>query len=385
MQKTEFIKRLVLLITLLNLTSCQLSNPSQSNNQPLKVNDATSTEETDVSLNWFTDSQLKPTDTVSAAEAKAFVHNVYQTIDDQIFDPAFKKAERNQQQQDLLATLDTQSGWSRAELTERISNELNKLSVSHLRILDPTAGATLFRIFEQKPLPDATPTPSVSAEMRGEVGILRVESFIVPLITKAELDRAKAQLAQAQVILIDVRANGGGFGSSVSYLVEDIIGPDKVVSRDRTREGLKVQEPYIFRGYFDDAINAEAKAEIELSETHPYIEWRTRLKAQVDPRPHFILVDHQCGSACDLFAGIIKDYGSAKILGVRTMGALLGGDALRLRWQGFALIVPISQVISPKGHLIEGVGVQPDIEIPECANGGNQCLEKAIEIANAAI
>ncbi|MBD1849371.1 S41 family peptidase [Leptolyngbya sp. FACHB-711] len=385
MQKTEFIKRLVLLITLLNLTSCQLSNPSQSNNQPLKVNDATSTEETDVSLNWFTDSQLKPTDTVSAAEAKAFVHNVYQTIDDQIFDPAFKKAERNQQQQDLLATLDTQSGWSRAELTERISNELNKLSVSHLRILDPTAGATLFRIFEQKPLPDATPTPSVSAEMRGEVGILRVESFIVPLITKAELDRAKAQLAQAQVILIDVRANGGGFGSSVSYLVEDIIGPDKVVSRDRTREGLKVQEPYIFRGYFDDAINAEAKAEIELSETHPYIEWRTRLEAQVDPRPHFILVDHQCGSACDLFAGIIKDYGSAKILGVRTMGALLGGDALRLRWQGFALIVPISQVISPKGHLIEGVGVQPDIEIPECANGGNQCLEKAIEIANAAI
>ncbi|WNN88876.1 S41 family peptidase [Gloeocapsopsis dulcis] len=345
----------------------------------------TSTEETDVSLNWFTDSQLKPTDTVSASEAKAFVRNVYQMIDDKIFDPAFKKAERKQQQQDLLATINTQPSWSRAELTERISNELNKLSVSHLRILDPVEGETLFRIFEQKPLPDITPTPSVSAEMRGEVGILRVESFIVPLITKAELDRAKAQLAQAQVILIDVRGNGGGFGSSISYLVEDIIGPDKVLSRDRTREGLQAREPYVFRGYFDDAINAEAKAEIELSQTYSYIEWRTRLEAQVDPRPHFILVDEQCGSACDLFAGIIKDYGSAKILGVRTMGALLGGDAFRLRWQGFALIAPTVQVILPKGHMIEGVGVQPDIEIPECANGGNQCLEKAIAIADAAI
>ncbi|MUL38706.1 hypothetical protein BWI75_20870 [Gloeocapsopsis sp. AAB1 = 1H9] len=385
MQKTKFIKRLVLLITLLNLTSCQFSNPSQSNNQPLKANNVTSTEETDVSLNWFTDSQLKPTDTVSASEAKAFVRNVYQMIDDKIFDPAFKKAERKQQQQDLLATINTQPSWSRAELTERISNELNKLSVSHLRILDPVEGETLFRIFEQKPLPDITPTPSVSAEMRGEVGILRVESFIVPLITKAELDRAKAQLAQAQVILIDVRGNGGGFGSSISYLVEDIIGPDKVLSRDRTREGLQAREPYVFRGYFDDAINAEAKAEIELSQTYSYIEWRTRLEAQVDPRPHFILVDEQCGSACDLFAGIIKDYGSAKILGVRTMGALLGGDAFRLRWQGFALIAPTVQVILPKGHMIEGVGVQPDIEIPECANGGNQCLEKAIAIADAAI
>jgi C-terminal processing protease CtpA/Prc len=220
--------------------------------------------------------------------------------------------------------------------------------------------------------------------MRGKVGILRVKSFIVPLITRAELDRAKAQLAEAQVILIDVRRNGGGSGSSVSYLVEDIIGPNKVLSRDRTREGLQTREPYVFRGYFDDAINAEGKAEIELSENYSYIEWRTWLEAQVDLRPHFVLVDDQCGSACDLFAAVIKEYGSAKILGVRTMGALLAGDAFRLEWQGFAVIVPTAQVVLPNGDMVEGIGVQPDIEIPECANGGNQCLEKAIAIADAA-
>lgn len=217
--------------------------------------------------------------------------------------------------------------------------------------------------------------------MRGEVGVLRVESFIVLLITKAQLEQAKAQLAQAKVILIDVRGNGEGFGSSVSYLVEDIVGSDKVLWRDKTREGLQQQEPYIFRSYFDDAINAEAKAEIELGEQHPYIEWRTRLEAQIDPRPHFILIDNQCGSSCDLFAAIIKDYGSAKILGIRTMGALLGGDAFRLRWQGFALIVPAVQVVSSKGYIIEGVGAQPDIEIPECANHDSQCFERAIDVA----
>jgi hypothetical protein len=338
----------------------------------------------DISLEWFTSSQLKPTDTVSASEAKAFINNVYQTLHNKIFDPAFKKEERNRQLKELLAEIDSKPRWSRAELTERVSSQLKKLSVSHLRILDPVEGEKLFRMVEQKPLPNATPEPAISAEMRGEIGILTVRSFLIPQVTKSALDQAKSQLSQANVILIDLRGNGGGAGSSISYLVEDLVGADKVLWRDRTREGLQRQEPYIFRGYFDDAENAEAEAEIKLSNEQPFVEWRTRSDAKQDPRPHFILVDDQCGSSCDLFAGIIKDYGTAKILGVRTMGALFGGDAIKLSWQGFALIAPALQVISPKGNTIEGVGVQPDIQIPECKNGGSQCLEKAIEIVSAA-
>lgn len=384
MPKSEYLKSL-LIVTLLSLTNCQFSNGSQVSHQPSGEisNNASQVKEEDVSLDWFTSSTLKGTDIISSSEAESFINDVYQTLDSNIFDPAFKEKEREQHLRELLAEADTKPNWSRSELTARISNQLKKLSISHLRILDPTEGEKLFRIFEQKPLPNATPDPAVSTEMRGEVGILGVKSFIIPLITKAELDRAKAQLSQARVILIDVRGNGGGYGSSISYLVEDIIGSDKVLWRDRTRKGLQMKEPYVFRGYFDDAINAEAKAEIQLGEEHSYIEWRTRLEAQKDPRPHFILIDDRCGSSCDLFAGIIKDYGSAKILGVRTIGALFGGDAFRLRWQGFALVAPTLQVVSPKGHTIEGVGVQPDIEIPECANSGNQCLEKAIQIIRA--
>lgn len=384
MQKIEFIKRLLLLIALLNLVGCQALRSPSERKPASQISNVSQTEEEDVSLDWFTSSQLEPTDTVSTSEAKAFINNVYQILDAEIFDPAFKKEERSQQLQELLATADTQPNWSRAEIIKRVSNELQKLSMSHLRILDPVEGERLFRIFEQKPLPNETSEPAISAEVRGTIGILRVESFIIPRITKAELDRAKTQLAQAKVILIDVRRNEGGYGSSVSYLAEDIIGPNKVLWRDRSRKGLAMQEPYIFQGYFDDAINLEAEAEIELSEQHPYIEWQTRPDAQVDPRPHFVLIDDKCGSACDLFAAVIKDHGAAQLLGVRTMGALLGGDAFKLNWSGYALIAPVLQVVSPKGHTIEGVGVPPDIEIPECANGGSQCLDKALEIVNAA-
>ena len=68
-------------------------------------------------------------------------------------------------------------------------------------------------------------------------------------MSKATLDQAKAQLSSAKVILIDLRGNGGGAGSSISYLIEDIVGPDKLLWRDKTREGLAMRKPYIFRGY----------------------------------------------------------------------------------------------------------------------------------------
>ena len=384
MQKTKFIQQFLLLVTLLILTGCRSFGLSRSQEQQVSDNSAKQAENTDVSLSWFADSELEPIDIISASEAKAFVNNIYQTFDDEIFDPEFKQEERNRQRQELLAEIDGQPRWTRAELTEHVSNQFDSLSVSHLRILDPVEGEKLFRMIEQEPLPDTVPESAISAEMRGRVGILTVRSFLIPQVTKSALDQAKSQLSQAEVILIDVRGNGGGAGSSISYLVEDIVGADKVLWRDRTREGLQMQEPYVFQGYFDDSINAQSEAEIKLSEEQPYVEWRTRSEAKKDPRPHFILIDDQCGSSCDLFAGIIKDYGAATILGVRTMGALFGGDAFRLDWQGFALIVPTLQVTSPKGNTIEGVGVQPDVEIPECQNSGSQCLEKAVEIAGAA-
>lgn len=382
MHKTRHLINFLLLVVLLGLGSCLSSEVSPVNNAPneKRASEISQAQEDDVSLEWFTSSQLKDTDIISASDAKLFVNNVYQVLDNKIFDPSFKKGERDQHLKLLLASVSAKPIRSRAKLTERISNQLKKLSVSHLKLLDPAEGEELFRLIEQKPLSNAKLAPTVSAEMKGEVGILQVKSFLVPQVTKAAIDQAKAQLSSAKVILIDLRGNGGGAGSSISYLIEDIVGPDKLLWKDRTREGLAMREPYVFRGYFDDAINTEAEAEIKLAREHPYVEWRTRPEAKKDPRPYWVLVDEQCGSSCDLFAASVQENRGAKLLGVRTMGALFSGEAFKLSWQGFALIAPTAQVISPKGNTIEGVGVQPDIQIPECKNNGKGCLETAIEL-----
>ncbi|WP_442854694.1 hypothetical protein [Fischerella sp. PCC 9605] len=94
MHKTVYLKKFLLLITLLNLTSCLSSNVDRANNQPSREDGREMSQtkgEEDVFLDWFTASTLKGTDTVSSSEAKLFINNVYQTLDNKIFDPTFKK------------------------------------------------------------------------------------------------------------------------------------------------------------------------------------------------------------------------------------------------------------------------------------------------------
>ncbi|MCU0533902.1 MAG: S41 family peptidase [Hydrococcus sp. Prado102] len=368
MHKIAILSKILILFGFLSLTSCLSINGD-------RVGETHQTkDEKDISLNWFASSALKETDIISSSEAKLFVINAYQTLDDKIFDPAFKKEERKQQLKELIAKIETKPQWSRSEITKILDLQLKKLKISHVKILDPVEGTNLFRLFEGAPQISDGAEPAVSTEIRGSLGIMRIKSFIVPQINKTAIAQAKARLSQAKVILLDLRGNGGG---DIPSFIEDIVGADKIMSTDRTRKGLKVKEPYIYRGYYDD-LNDEAG--IQLLEEKGYIQWRTRFEAKKDPRPYFILVDDRCGSACELFAAIAQENESAKIVGVRTMGALLVGEAFKLKWQGFALVAPTAQVFSPKGNIIEGVGVEPDIQILECKNNGTQCLDRAIEV-----
>lgn len=334
----------------------------------------------DISLDWFTASKLKGTDIVSLKDAKLFINDVYQTLDAKIFDPAFKKDIREQHRHLLIIQVNTKPSWSRSELTQLVNNQMKKLSMSHVRVFEPVEGEKLFRLFSQTSPSTTKTTPTVSVQLRDTVGILQITSFVTPQITRVASEQAKAQLSQSEAILIDLRGNGGGVQSAISYLIEDIIGPDQVIATERTRNGLVVKEPYIFRGFFDDSVKNIGLVEMKLSQEKNYIEYRTRFEVKKDPRSYFVLVDDQCGSACEVFAAAAQEHGAAKILGVRTSGSVLGGGVFKLRWRGFIILAPIAQTISPKGNIIEGVGVQPDIQIPECKNSGNQCLEKAIEV-----
>jgi carboxyl-terminal processing protease len=94
----------------------------------------------------------------------------------------------------------------------------------------------------------------------------------------------------------------------------------------------------------------------------------TELKAIVFPRPErfagrlAILVDGLSGSSAEIFAGGLQDLGRARIFGTRTAGAALPSEIIKLpNGDGFQYV--IADYLSAGGGHLEGVGVEPDVEV----------------------
>ena len=75
-----------------------------------------------------------------------------------------------------------------------------------------------------------------------------------------------------------------------------------------------------------------------------------------------ILTDRGTGSTSEIFAGGMQDSGRATIIGERTAGAVLPANIERLP-TGANFMYAIADYRTPKGILLEGVGVKPDNEV----------------------
>jgi len=99
--------------------------------------------------------------------------------------------------------------------------------------------------------------------------------------------------------------------------------------------------------------------------------------------PVVILTDEASASTSEVMAGGLQECGRAIIVGQTTAGAVLPSFIEKLP-NGAALQFAIADFKTPKGVLLEGVGVKPDYEVPLTREGllaGHDApMEKAIEI-----
>jgi C-terminal processing protease CtpA/Prc len=198
------------------------------------------------------------------------------------------------------------------------------------------------------------------------------------------VEKSIAALADAPAILIDLRGNRGGSVSSVVYLAEHFLGPDKSVGFHRYRTGASRTDPFIHRGYFADEVNHMSACDVALNKKEGYVEWRTPKDAPASRANVWILADGECGSSCDAFTAAMKDHHAATVLGARTAGALLSAVAFRPAWRGYVLLAPVGTVLSPDRKVIEGVGVPPDVEIAACASPAGEAGDGANDACRAA-
>ena len=90
-----------------------------------------------------------------------------------------------------------------------------------------------------------------------------------------------------------------------------------------------------------------------------------------------ILINKGSASASEILAGCLQDYGVAKLVGETTFGKALVQEIFKLNSSAGAVKITTGQYHTPKDKQINGVGIAPDIYVPESINKNNDAILQA--------
>src|ERR1700722_217056 len=186
-------------------------------------------------------------------------------------------------------------------------------------------------------------------------------------------------------LIIDLRGCLGGslgFASLVSYLCADRIPIGYDVTRRRLQRGYTATE-------LPRVPMPETKAGVLLGLARFAVQDKSlMLLTQGLGRQPFhghavMLVNEFTNSAGEMAAQFAKDTHLATIVGIKTMGTVLGSTTFDVG-NGYTLYMPIVGWYSPNGSYTEGSGVQPDvpvdIELEALARGSDAQLNIALNL-----
>lgn len=171
--------------------------------------------------------------------------------------------------------------------------------------------------------------PSIEGEMLdGGIGYIQITEF------QDKTDEQFAEMVEnlqgqgVKGLIIDVRANPGGMLSTVVNLLDQVLPEGMLVY---------VEDKY---GNRDDYTSDASCIDL----------------------PIVVLTDETSASASEIFAGALKDYGYATLVGKTTYGKGIVQNIIRLS-DGDALKITTAKYFTPKGNDIHKIGVAPDVEV----------------------
>jgi carboxyl-terminal processing protease len=171
--------------------------------------------------------------------------------------------------------------------------------------------------------------PNTTTKLYGDVGYVRLLTFnersaadVAAAITSFDAKGAKGYV-------LDLRENPGGLLSSAIDVASLFVKSGVIV---RVDERGKAEELSLATG------------------------------SQVTTKPLVVLVDSMSASASEIVSGALKDYGRATIVGVTTYGKGSVQTVLPLI-NGGAVKLTIAHYLTPNKHVINGIGVVPDVVV----------------------
>lgn len=156
----------------------------------------------------------------------------------------------------------------------------------------------------------------------------------------------------AKSLIIDIRGNGGGVVDEAIDILEMICDKGSTLLIETDKDGNET---------------------ITKSEEEPIIDM-----------PIVVLVNENSASASEIFAGALKDYNKATIIGTQTYGKGVIQTLMRLS-DGSGLKTTTEEYCTPNRNKINKVGIEPNIivelpdDIEELTEENDTQLQRAIE------
>lgn len=185
--------------------------------------------------------------------------------------------------------------------------------------------------------------------LEGNIGYIAIHNFTSGSVVD-RWDEAIRQLNAQQVegIVIDLRRNSGGFSVVGNYMLGDFLDED------------------VFSGEEVSSLDEDGDGQSDVRLEYYY--GRQRL---FDPAKVAVLVGPYCFSACEFTAAAFREIG-ATVVGHLPSGGAGGGVGATYYLPGGTRVYGMAVVMSltPEGDIrVEGVGVQPDVQVPFTAQG----------------
>ena len=177
----------------------------------------------------------------------------------------------------------------------------------------------------------------------GQIGYLHIRAMDAPSLAKFQVDLLENKDKKA--LIIDQRFNGGG---GIDQELLAILNQRKAYQSTRGRDSLDIERP-----------------------------------GQAFFGPMVVLQNERSASDAEMFPDGFRALGLGKVIGVPTMGAVIGTGSFTLL-DGSALRTPGSGVFTARGENMENYGVQPDVLVDntpaDFLAGHDRQVEKAIEV-----
>jgi carboxyl-terminal processing protease len=175
---------------------------------------------------------------------------------------------------------------------------------------------------------------------------------------------------KGKYLIIDLRRNGGGLVSNLNHFLS-LLAPND------TEVGTFISRATADK--FAKEKSSPSNDPLEIAKWDP-IKFKTKLRT-VEPFTGKIavLVDRGSASASEICCAALQETRGAKIVGSKSMGAVLASVYGKLP-EGFELQYPVSDYVTIKGVRLEGNPRVPDLEVGRSADGKDEAPAKALEL-----